>query len=104
MEWISSRCLKPETIALMEQNHVGESMLGALQEVLGLGFGVIRDDTEKIPSPGSDRTDLLGRIFSEHISLLILPLDLIAVFMTQKLPHGDDYAIALNRYVYAALQ
>lgn len=23
---------------------------------------------------------------------------------TQKLPHGDDYAIALNRYVYAALQ
>jgi hypothetical protein len=34
----------------------------------------------------------------------VLALNLIAIFMTQKLPHGDDYAIALNQYVYAALE
>ena len=92
--------LKPETIALMEQNHVG-SMLGGARG-FGLGFGVLVD-TDKDPSPGSDGQIYWGGFFKTHF--FIDPAeDLIAIFMTQKFPSNNEYVIALNRYVYSALE
>ncbi len=92
--------LKPETIALMEQNHVG-SMLGGARG-FGLGFGVLVD-TDKDPSPGSDGQIYWGGFFKTHF--FIDPAeDLIAIFMTQKFPSNNEYVISLNRYVYSALE
>ena len=71
-------------------------------EVFGLGFGMIRD-AQIHSSLGSTDQLYWGGYFRTHF-FIDPALDLIAIFMTQKLLHGDDYAIALNQYVYAALQ
>jgi CubicO group peptidase (beta-lactamase class C family) len=98
--WNGSQVLSKETVALMSKNHVGE-LLGPAGG-FGLCFGVIRD-AQIHPGPGSTGHLYWGGYFRTHF-FIDPSLNLIAVFMTQKLPHGDDYAIALNRYVYAALQ
>ena len=71
-------------------------------EVFGLGFGMIRD-AQIHPSSGSTGQLYWGGYFRTHF-FIDPALDLIPIFITQQLPHGDDYAIALNQYVYAALQ
>ena len=98
--WNGSQILSKETVALMSENHVGE-LLGPAGG-FGLDFGKIRD-TQIHPGPGSTGQLYWGGYFRTHF-FIDPALDLIAIFMTQKLPHGDDYAIALNQYVYAALQ
>ena len=92
--------LKPETIALMKQNHIG-SMLGGARG-FGLGFGILID-TDKDPSPGNSGQIYWGGFFKTHF--FIDPAeDMIAIFMTQKFPSNKEYVIALNRYVYSALE
>ena len=92
--------LEAETIALMQENHVG-TLLGPSRG-FGLGFGVLVD-TEKDPSPGSNGQIYWGGFFKTHF--FIDPTeDLIAIFMTQKLPNTNEYVIALNRHVYGALK
>ena len=92
--------LEAETVALMQQNHVG-TLLGPSRG-FGLGFGVLVD-TEKDPSPGSNGQIYWGGFFKTHF--FIDPTeDLIAIFMTQKLPNTNEYVIALNRHVYGALK
>ena len=98
--WNGSQVLSKETVALMSENHVDE-LLGPAGG-FGLGFGIIRD-SEIHPGPGSTGQLYWGGYFRTHF-FIDPALNLIAIFMTQKLPHGDDYAIALNQYVYAALQ
>ncbi len=91
--------LAAETVALMQKNHVG-TLLGPSRG-FGLGFGVLVD-TEKDPSPASNGQIYWGGFFKTHF--FIDPAeDLIALFMTQKLPNTNEYVIALNRYVYGAL-
>ena len=92
--------LQPATVALMQENHVGK-LLGASRG-FGLGFGVLVD-TEKDPSPASNGQIYWGGFFKTHF--FIDPAeDLIAIFMTQKMPNTNEYVIALNRHVYGALQ
>ena len=92
--------LEAETVALMQKNHVG-TLLGPSRG-FGLGFGVLVD-TEKDPSPASSGQIYWGGFFKTHF--FIDPAeDLIAIFMTQKLPNTKEYVIALNRHVYAALK
>ena len=92
--------LEAETVALMRENHVG-TLLGPSRG-FGLGFGVLVD-TEKDPSPGSNGQIYWGGFFKTHF--FIDPTeDLIAIFMTQKLPNTNEYVIALNRHVYGALK
>ena len=92
--------LEAETVALMQKNHVG-TLLGPSRG-FGLGFGVLVD-TEKNPSPASSGQIYWGGFFKTHF--FIDPAeDLIAIFMTQKLPNTNQYVIALNRHVYAALK
>ena len=92
--------LKPETLALMKENHIG-SMLGGARG-FGLGFGVLVD-TDNDPSPGSNGQIYWGGFFKTHF--FIDPAeDMIAIFMTQKFPSNEEYVIALNRYVYSALE
>ena len=92
--------LEAETVALMQENHVG-TLLGPSRG-FGLGFGVLVD-TEKDPSPGSNGQIYWGGFFKTHF--FIDPTeDLIAIFMTQKLPNTNEYVIALNRHVYGALK
>ena len=98
--WNGSQIPSKETVALMSQNHVGE-LLGPA-EGFGLGFGMIRD-AQIHSSLGSTDQLYWGGYFRTHF-FIDPALDLIAIFMTQKLLHGDDYAIALNQYLYAALQ
>jgi CubicO group peptidase (beta-lactamase class C family) len=92
--------LEADTVALMRENHVG-TLLGPSRG-FGLGFGVLVD-TEKDPSPGSNGQIYWGGFFKTHF--FIDPTeDLIAIFMTQKLPNTNEYVIALNRHVYGALK
>ena len=98
--WNASQILSKETVALMSMNHVS-GLLGPAGG-FGLGFGMIRD-AQTHPGPGSTGQLYWGGYFRTHF-FIDPALDLIAIFMTQKLPHGDDYAIALNQYVYAALE
>ena len=98
--WNGSQILSKETVALMSKNHVG-ALLGPAGG-FGLGFGMIRD-AQIHPGPGSTGQLYWGGYFRTHF-FIDPTLNLITIFMTQKLPHGDDYAIALNQYVYAALQ
>jgi len=98
--WKGSQILSKETVALMSKNHVG-ALLG-LAGGFGLGFGMIRD-AQIHQGHGSTGQLYWGGYFRTHF-FIDPTLNLIAVFMTQKLPHGDDYAIALNQYAYAALQ
>ena len=98
--WNGSQILSKETVTLMSMNHVGELLEPA--GGFGLGFGMIRD-AQTHPGPGSTGQLYWGGYFRTHF-FIDPTLNLIAIFMTQKLPHVDDYAIALNQYVYAALQ
>ncbi len=92
--------MQPATVALMQENHVGK-LLGPSRG-FGLGFGVLVD-TEKDPSPASNGQIYWGGFFKTHF--FIDPAeDLIAIFMTQKLPNTNEYVIALNRHVYDALE
>lgn len=92
--------LAAETVALMQKNHVG-TLLGPSRG-FGLGFGVLYD-TDKDPSPASNGQIYWGGFFKTHF--FIDPTeDLIALFMTQKLPNTNEYVIALNRHVYGALK
>ena len=98
--WNGSQILSKETVTLMSMNHVGE-LLGPAGG-FGLGFGMICA-AQTHPGPGSTGQLYWEGYFRTHF-FIDPALDLIAIFMTQKLPHGDDYAIALNQYVYAALE
>ena len=92
--------LAPETVALMQENHVG-AFLGEARG-FGLGFGVLYD-TKNDPSPAQSGQFYWGGYFRTHF--FIDPTEnIIALFMSQKLPYGEDYNIALNRAVYGALK
>ena len=95
-----TKILDPETVALMQENHVG-SFLGDARG-FGLGFGVLYN-TEKDPSPAHSGQFYWGGYFRTHF--FIDPTEnIIALFMTQKLPYGEEYNIALNRAVYGSLK
>ncbi|MFQ3350024.1 MAG: CubicO group peptidase (beta-lactamase class C family) [Candidatus Arcticimaribacter sp.] len=98
--WNGSKVLSEETIALMSENHVKE-FLGPSRG-FGLGFGIIRN-SEIDPSPGSTGQLNWGGYFRTHF-FIDQSLNLIALFMTQKMPANEDYSGALNQYVYAALK
>ena len=98
--WNGSQVLSEETTALMSENHVKE-FLGP-SRCFGLGFGVIRN-SEIDPSPGSTGQLNWGGYFRTYF-FIDPSLDLIALFMTQKMPANEDYSGALNQYVYAALK
>jgi CubicO group peptidase (beta-lactamase class C family) len=92
--------LDPETVALMQENHVG-TFIGDARG-FGLGFGVLYN-TENDPSPAQSGQFYWGGYFRTHF--FIDPTEnIIALFMTQKLPYGEDYNIALNRAVYGSLK
>ena len=94
------RILSAETIGLMTQNQVGQ-LLGPSRG-FGLGFGILVD-TEKDPSPANSGQFYWGGYFKTHF--YIDPKEgLIALLMTQKFPNTNEYVIALNRYVYGALE
>jgi len=92
--------LSEASVLQMTKNHVGE-MMGPSRG-FGLGFGVLYD-TDKDPSPANTGQIYWGGFFKTHF--FIDPTeDLIALFMTQKIPNTNEYIIALNRAVYAALE
>ena len=95
-----TKILDPETVALMQENNVG-TFLGDARG-FGLGFGVLYN-TENDPSPAQSGQFYWGGYFRTHF--FIDPTEnIIALFMTQKLPYGEDYNIALNRAVYGSLK
>lgn len=98
--WNETQILSKESVALLSKNHIGD-LLGPTRG-FGLGFGMIRD-SEADPSPGSSGQLYWGGYFRTHF-FIDPALNLIALFMTQKLPEQEDYAQALNTYVYAAIQ
>ena len=92
--------LAPETVALMRKNAVG-SFLGESRG-FGLGFGVLYN-SEKDPSPAANGQFYWGGYFRTHF--IVDPIEnMVAFFMTQKLPNGNDYNYALSRFVYGALE
>ena len=92
--------LKPETVALMQKNAVG-SFLGESRG-FGLGFGVLYN-SEKDPSSAANGQFYWGGYFRTHF--IVDPTEnIIALFMTQKLPNGNDYNVALSRFLYRALE
>lgn len=94
------RILSTQTINMMTQNQV-EDLLGPSRG-FGLGLGVLVD-TEKDPSPANSGQLYWGGYFKTHF--YIDPKEeLIAILMTQKIPATEEYVVALNRYVYGALE
>lgn len=94
------RILSEASVLEMTKNHVGQ-LIGPSRG-FGLGFGVLYD-TEKDPSPANTGQIYWGGFFKTHF--FIDPTeDLIAIFMTQKIPNSKEYIIALNRAVYGALK
>ena len=94
------RILSEASVLEMTKNHVGQ-LIGPSRG-FGLGFGVLYD-TEKDPSPANTGQIYWGGFFKTHF--FIDPAeDLIAIFMTQKIPNSKEYIIALNRAVYGALK
>ena len=92
--------LKTETVALMRKNAVG-SFLGESRG-FGLGFGVLYN-SENDPSPAASGQFYWGGYFRTHF--IVDPTEnIIAFFMTQKLPNGNDYNLALSRFLYGALK
>ena len=94
------RILSEASVLEMTTNHVGK-LIGPSRG-FGLGFGVLYD-TDKDPSPANTGQIYWGGFFKTHF--FIDPTeDLIAIFMTQKIPNTNEYIIALNRAVYGALK
>ena len=94
------RILSEASALEMTKNHVGE--LIGLSRGFGLGFGVLYD-ADKDPSPANTGQIYWGGFFKTHF--FIDPTeDLIAIFMTQKIPNTNEYIVALNRAVYGALK
>ena len=98
-EYKGKRILSEASVLEMTKNHVGE-LIGPSRG-FGLGFGVLYNTT-KDPSPASSGQIYWGGYFKTHF--FIDPTeDIIALFMTQKIPNTNEYIIALNRAVYGAL-
>ena len=94
------RILSEASVLEMTKNHIGQ--LISPSRGFGLGFGVLYD-TEKDPSPANTGQIYWGGFFKTHF--FIDPAeDLIALFMTQKIPNTNEYIIALNRAVYGAMK
>lgn len=93
------RILQPETVEMMTSNQIQKRMGEA--RGFGLGFGVLYN-TDKDPSPAANGQFYWGGYFRTHF-FVDPEQDIIALFMSQKLPYSDDYMIALNRYVYSTL-
>jgi len=91
--------LQPETVEMMTSNQIQKRMGEA--RGFGLGFGVLYN-TDKDPSPAAKGQFYWGGYFRTHF-FVDPEQDIIALFMSQKLPYSDDYMIALNRYVYSTL-
>jgi len=99
-DYLRKRILSEASVLEMTKNHVGQ-LIGPSRG-FGLGFGVLYD-TEKDPSPANTGQIYWGGFFKTHF--FIDPAeDLIAIFMTQKIPNSKEYIIALNRAVYGALK
>lgn len=94
------RILATKTVEQMTQNHVGE-LLGPTRG-FGLGFGVLIDSSND-PSPANSGQLYWGGYFKTHF-YIDPTADLIALLMTQKIPATEEYVVALNRYVYNALE
>lgn len=94
------RILAAETVEQMTQNHVGE-LLGPTRG-FGLGFGILVDSSGD-PSPANSGQLYWGGYFKTHF-YIDPAADLIALLMTQKIPASEEYVVALNRYVYGALE
>lgn len=94
------KILSPASVAQMTKNHVGKLM--GPSRGFGLGFGVLYDTT-KDPSPANSGQIYWGGFFKTHF--FIDPSEeLVALFMTQKIPNTNEYIIALNRSIYGALE
>ena len=99
-EYKGNRILSEASVLEMTKNQVGQLM--GPSRGFGLGFGVLYD-TNKDPSPASTGQIYWGGYFKTHF--FIDPTEeLIAIFMTQKIPNTNEYIIALNRAVYGALK
>lgn len=95
-----AQILKEETVRNMLTNSTGKLM--GESRGFGLGFGVLYN-TEKDPSPAANGQFYWGGYFRTHF--FVDPSEkLIALFMTQKLPYGEDYNRALSQYIYAAME
>ena len=101
----SVRILKPETVALMTENHVGDLDMGLdlglePKQRFGLGLSV------KTASDEEGGKGTFGWAGFYHTLFWIDPEnDLIAVFLSQlRLPEGQDVAGDFRRTVYEALK
>ena len=94
------RILSEASVRAMTKNQV-KQLIGPSRG-FGFGFGVLYN-TEKDPSPANTGQIYWGGFFKTHF--FIDPAEeLIAIFMTQKVPNTNEYIIALNRAVYGALK
>ena len=98
--WKEHRILKPETISLMTQNHVG-NLYQSPGKGFGLGFEVILD-ADKAEGSGNKKQLSWGGYFRTHF-FIDPEQHLIALWMTQMLPHSNFYGNALQENVYGAL-
>ena len=92
--------LKSETISLMTQNHVG-NLYQSPGKGFGLGFEVILD-ADKAEGSGNKKQLSWGGYFRTHF-FIDPEQHLIALWMTQMLPHSNFYGNALQENVYGAL-
>ena len=98
--WKEHQVLKPETVSLMAQNHVGD-LYQSSGKGFGLGFEVILD-ADKAEGPGNNRQLSWGGYFRTHF-FIDPEQQLIGLWMTQMLPHSNYYGNALRENIYGAL-
>jgi CubicO group peptidase (beta-lactamase class C family) len=99
----SVRLLKPETVALMARNHIGELDMGVDLPLHGLRFGLGLS-----VKTASDETGGLGTFgwagFFHTLFWIDPENDLIGIFLCQlRLPEGQDVMGDFQRAVYEAL-
>jgi CubicO group peptidase (beta-lactamase class C family) len=95
------RILKPQTLALMTRDHLGDVPRDWLEADFGLGFSVQQDaGAGTVPSPGT-----FGWGGAAHTRFWVDPRkDLFGVWMVQIMPDNElPYADEFQRLVYAAL-
>lgn len=94
------RILKKETVKLMTENNVGNLFYKG--NGFGLGFGIITNP-KMSATTGNFGQLYWGGYFRTHF--FIDPSEkLIAIWMTQLMPHDERYSEILKKYVYKALK
>ncbi len=93
------RVLKPETVAEMTANHLPEALAAGPNTGFGLGFAIVLEGSDAVPSPGSYHWGGAAGTF-----FWIDPkADLAAVFMPQRIGSPGSIQAGLQKLVYAAV-